>query len=271
MATGTVFDIKEFTVHDGPGPRVTVFLKGCPLHCKWCHNPEGISEKPQLMIKRNKCVNCGLCKKNCTHEICHEFGRCIYACPRGLISIAGKRYTSQELAIKLESYMPFFKDGGGVTFSGGEPLLQSNFVISVCKRIPNIHKALQTCGYAQKQVFQEVLKYVDYVLFDLKLIDSETHKKYTGVYNDCILENYQWLKKSGKPYVVRVPLIPGITDTKENLEKIASITDGDKVELLKYNQLAGVKYNWIGETYALNRLEQKDISVPKSLNAIIVG
>lgn len=269
--TGTVFDIKEMTVHDGPGSRVTVFFKGCPLRCRWCHNPEGLSPKPQLMVKENLCVRCGLCKKGCTHKECQPFGRCVHACPKGLVSVSGTVMSSEELAGKIQPYKQFFDiAGGGVTFSGGEPLLQGEFVRETAKRLNGIHKALQTSGYAENELFASVLEQMDYCLFDVKIADRERHREFTGVYNDKILKNLQTLKNSGKPFVIRVPLIPNITDTKSNLEQIAEIAGDTQVEVMKYNVFAGAKYKMVGMEYPLGELEPTvpDLSMFKNVRIV---
>lgn len=268
---GTVFDIKEMTVHDGPGSRVTVFLKGCPLRCIWCHNPEGLSAKPELMIKHTGCLKCGLCKKGCNHPECEPFGRCLHTCPKGLVSLSGIEYTPEELAEKLMGYESFLNSaGGGVTFSGGEPLLQGDFVYETAKLLPNIHKALQTSGYSDSATFKKVLSVMDYCLFDIKLADSEEHKKYTGVTNEKILENYKILRESGVPHVVRIPLIPGITDTAKNLKAISEIVREDRVEVMRYNHLAGAKYSMVGREFTLPDLKSNDVDLSVFKNAVML-
>ena len=252
---GIIFDIKEFSIHDGPGARVTVFLKGCPLRCLWCHNPEGLSATVQLMHKRNVCTGCGLCLQGCDHEVCKGFERCAYACPNGALSIAGERVSAAELAGRLVKNADFFAlTGGGITVSGGEPLMQSEFVIALAEELDkfgSIHKALQTSGYADPEVYRRVIDKFDYIMQDVKLVDEEEHIKYTGVSNKKILQNIEYLKTGGKEFLFRVPMIPGITDTEENLEAIAKVTEGYPVEYLKYNDLAGAKYEMLGMKYRL--------------------
>jgi len=243
--TGTVFDIKEFSLHDGPGPRTTVFLKGCPLRCQWCHNPEGLNFEPQLMIKHNLCTSCGKCKLPCTHKDCKPFSRCIHICPNGLISVTGKEFTSNELVDILLKNIDFYKaNGGGITFSGGEPLMQSDFLLEVISKLP-CHIAIQTSGYAPKEIFSKVIDNVDYIMMDIKLADRTLHKKYTGVYNDIIIENFNYLRNSGKEYIIRTPLIPNICDTEENLTQIKKIIENSPWELLPENTFWKAKYSML--------------------------
>ena len=250
MTKGIVFDIKECSVHDGPGVRTTVFLKGCPLRCVWCHNPEGLSIKPQLMYKKNKCVNCQNCKRPCNHEECKVFDRCIHACPVGCLSISGKEYTPESLCEEVLKNKTFFDStGGGITFSGGEPLMQSAFLLECLDLLSCTGRAIETSGYAEHEVFKSVVDRCDYVIMDIKIADDETHKKYTGVSNKQIIENAKFLQSSGKEHVFRTPLIPGITDTDENLSAIEKLVGSSPWEKLQYNALAGAKYEMLGMEY----------------------
>ena len=222
---GTIFSIEEFAINDGPGIRTTVFLKGCPLRCEWCHNPEGLSSKPQVMKKKDETV------------------------------VSGTVIESDELAERLLRDEKIFKlNNGGVTFTGGEPLLQAEFLCQVLGKIrPQIHCAIETSGYANEAVFENVLNNVDFVLFDCKHTNDVLHKRYTQVSNRQILRNLQILKESGRDFILRVPLIPGVNDTKENMlairDLILDATGLKRVELLRYNKLAGAKYGMIGLDY----------------------
>lgn len=251
MMRGLIFDIKEFSLNDGEGIRTTVFMKGCPLSCVWCHNPEGLSAVRELYVKKGNCTGCGLCKKPCDHEDCKPFGRCLHICPRDLVSVAGVEWEADRLTEKLLSQADFLKSvGGGVTFSGGEPLLQHEFVGEVLLRLEDrLHRAIETSGYADSAVFEKIISKCDFVYMDLKLFDSEEHKKYCGVGNEKILKNAEILKKSGVKYIFRVPLIPSITDTEENLRAIAEFAGNSPVELLPYNRLAPAKYKNAGREF----------------------
>lgn len=248
---GLVFDIKEFAVRDGAGIRTTVFLKGCPLRCIWCHNPEGLSPKRELYLKQNGCLHCNLCKRPCTHPECQGLGRCLHICPKNLVGAAGTEWESERLAEKLMERKTFYDAiGGGITFSGGEPLMQGEFVAQVLDRTRGkLHASIETSGFADPALFQKVAGRCDFVYMDLKLMDREAHIRYTGVPNDRILENAEWLKKSGIPHTFRTPLIPGITDTAENLEAVGRFVGSDSWEKLPYNTLAPAKYASVGRTY----------------------
>jgi pyruvate formate lyase activating enzyme len=267
MTKGVIFDIKEFSLNDGPGIRTTVFFKGCPLRCIWCHNPEGLSPKRALFITHNGCTNCGLCKKPCDHEDCRGLGRCIHICPKGLVKAAGKIYSAEELAADIKREEDLFRStGGGVTLSGGEVMMQPDFAVELITALKPLHVLIETCGYAKHEDFVRVASLCDTVYFDVKLADREEHKKYTGVYNDLILENLEWLKKSGINFKIRTPLIPDITDTDENLAGIARIADGAPVELLPYNRMAGAKYSGVGKEFT--DIIKSDVSRIKSTEGL---
>jgi len=235
MTSGIVFDIKEFTVHDGPGVRTTVFLKGCPLACMWCHNPESQSIQPQVI-------------RTPTGE-----------------RVAGREYSASELAGLLNQQATLLRaNEGGITFSGGEPLFQAEFVAEVIDRLDGLHVILDTCGHAAQADFLLVLARSDLVFYDLKLINREAHLHYTGIDNDLILGNLQLLGESGKPFVIRVPMVPGVTDTDENLTGIARTVEKMpglvEVDLLPYNRAAGAKYCYAGMEFKPDYDEARPVS-----------
>lgn len=261
---GIVFDIEEFAVYDGPGIRCAVFVKGCPLRCMWCHNPEGLSQRPQKVITQSLCVHCGACKRVCpSPDRCVACGKCAEVCPKGCIRIAGMKMTAKEVADKIRKQAKILEiNGGGVTFSGGEVLLQSDFIIAVRKLIPEVHALIETSGYAKEEVFRKTAEAMDMVIMDVKIVDSALHKKYTGVENQPILRNLQVLKSMNKPFRIRVPLIPTVNDTYENMEATARLLENapmlEKVELLRYNKAAGAKYGGVGMEYKVDFPENQE-------------
>lgn len=256
--TAIIFDIKRFAVGDGPGIRTTVFFKGCPLRCRWCHNPEGLEPAPQLMHETARCTSCGLCRVPCPHPDCAPWGRCLHVCAQNALKIAGREVTADGLAAELAGEADFLRaTGGGVTFSGGEPLMQGEFLLALIPRLGGLHTCIETSGFVSERLFAAVLEGLDYVLFDLKLADSAEHERWTGVPNGPIHANLARLRASGKPFTLRVPLIPGITDTEENLRSLAALARDDPVELLPYNALAGAKYPQAGQVYPLGKLAAK--------------
>ena len=252
---GIIFDIKQFAVFDGPGIRTTVFLKGCPLRCMWCHNPEGLSFEPQLMVSHNGCAECGKCREVCkSPEKCTQCGACTAVCPNRLRSVCGERITASALSGKILRDMEYLKSqGGGVTFSGGEPTGQAKFLLKCLILLRPVHRAIETCGYCRTDIFKQILGELDYVLLDLKLIDNEKHRHYTGVSNRLILENLETIKKSGILFRVRIPVIPGVNDTETNYRETAEILKGaenlEMVELLPYHKTAGAKYEMVSLKY----------------------
>lgn len=254
MQRGVIFDIKEFAVHDGPGVRQTVFLKGCPLRCNWCHNPEGWQPRLQLLTRPDLCISCGMCKDHCRQEKCIACGSCVQRCPVRARWVCGEELTSAQLAERvLEKAEDYRLMGGGVTFSGGEPLMQPEFLLETAVALPDIHKVLETCGYAPPDVFRQAMETFDLIYMDMKLADSAKHRQYTGRDNGPILRNLAQLCQGEVPFVVRIPLIPGLTDTRENVQAIAEMLEGAKnlqyVEFCPYNSMAGAKYPWLGKKY----------------------
>ena len=252
---GVVFDIKEFAVFDGPGIRTTVFMKGCPLRCQWCHNPEGLSPQPQLTVSPVSCTHCGECLKHCpTPGHCTACGRCVPYCRQGLRRVAGRRMAPEALAEKLLRGRKLLEEsGGGVTFSGGEPLMQWPFVRETIARLDGLHCAVETSGYAPDAVFREVMETLDFIMMDIKLTDPEKHRRFTGVDNAPILRHADMLCAGDTPFVIRMPLIPGVNDERAHFEAVAARVAGAKalqrVELLPYHKTAGAKYGMVGMEY----------------------
>lgn len=259
-----IFDIKPFAVHDGPGIRTTVFFKGCPLKCKWCHNPEGIGSKPQLSYYEHKCVNCGACAKACcfnvhsfesgSHELnrnkCTMCGECVKVCFSEALKIYGTMMTVEEVAETVMKDEIFYRNsGGGLTVSGGEPLLQSEFVNELFSTVKkhSIHTAVDTCGSIPRDNIDLVIDNTDIFLYDLKHADPEQHKAGTGRDNMQILENLLYISECGKNIEVRIPLIPGYNDNEENLNKsgkiLKKIKNLSKTVVLPYHDFAKTKYN----------------------------
>jgi len=254
-AEGIIFEVREFCLHDGPGIRTTVFFKGCPLHCAWCHNPEGISPQPQLLVNRSSCTRCGACRAACAHpDRCVACGACVAVCPQGCRRLCGRRVSAGTLAAELLKNEAFFtRYQGGITFSGGEPLAQIDFLEELAERLRPIHLTLETSGYAPQSAYQRAVRSVDLLFQDLKHPDPEQHRRYTGVELSPILANLAWLKASGHPFIARIPLIPGVNDAPETLRRFAELLEGKsgltRVELLPYHLTAGAKYALLGLKY----------------------
>ena len=257
MGSCFVFSIEEFSVFDGPGIRSTVFLKGCPMRCEWCHNPEGQSFENPVIRSQNGCVSCGECFKR-AEKIDGKavFGADSVAnCPQNLLRYCAVEYTADELCAKLsKNFAILNSSGGGVTFSGGEPLANHNFLLECLMKLKGkTHRAVQTCGFCSEEVFARVMDECDHLLFDVKLIDNSLHKRYCGVSNKPILKNLQALASSGKNFVIRMPMIPAVTDTEDNVRAVARTlreTGIKYIELLPYNKMAGAKYPLAGMEYA---------------------
>ncbi len=256
MITGTVFSIEEFSTFDGPGIRTTVFLKGCPLNCSWCHNPEGQSFEPQIVRSPNGCLGCGKCLDK-GEEITGKYilvKESIAVCPRNLVRECGKIYTPEELCVKLLKNADILTDsGGGITFSGGEPLASPDFLLECLKLLSGrIHRAVQTSGFCNTDIFKEIAENTDLFLFDQKIFDRDTHKKYTKQDNINIKKNLEHLVKTGKDFIIRIPLIPTVTDTEKNITEICTFLQSLNIkyaELLPYNKMAGGKYPLAGKIY----------------------
>lgn len=248
---GLVFAIEEMAVHDGPGLRTCIFLKGCPLRCQWCHNPEGWEMKPQRVKSPNGCMGCGKCKLPCV-QTCRGCGGCLARCPRGLLRISGKWWEAQKLADRIHMSDMILMQGG-VTVSGGEPLMQPDFLVELLDHLSPLHRCIETSGYADAAVFERVLSRLEMAFFDLKQMDDEKHRYYTGVSNAPVLRNLDILKQSGLPFTVRIPAMAGVNDDKANITAVARALENTKalqqVEILPYNTCAGAKYALMEKEY----------------------
>lgn len=273
---GTIVNVQRYSVHDGPGIRTTVFFKGCPLKCWWCHNPENISLKEEMMSCKDKCTNCGRCIKVCREEAirlkdgnpfvelekCINCGRCAEFCISEAKEHVGKEVHINELMVHIKKDIPFYEEsGGGVTFSGGEPLMQGEFLNEVLKRCKNlnINTTLDTCGYSDWEKIEKIHNKVDLFLYDLKIFDDEKHIKYTGVSNKLILENLKKLSSLGKNIYVRMPIIKGINDDSahiDNCVKFLSDLNILQVNLLPYHKLGMDKYEKLDKEYKLTGEEK---------------
>ena len=250
-----IFDIQHFSFVDGPGIRTTVFFKGCNLKCAWCHNPESQDFKPQMMIYWDKCKGCGKCKEICsTPYNCILCGKCALYCPVNARKVCGKEYTVDEVFAEIIKDKPFFDNsGGGVTFSGGECMLQIDFLLEILKKCKEngIHTAVDTAGHIPFENIEKILKYTDLFLYDIKLFDSVKHKEFVGVENTVILENLKKLLSLGAKIWIRIPVIADVNDSIEELQKIAEFLHlwgkPDKVELLPYHAMGENKYGAIGK------------------------
>lgn len=279
---GSVFNIQRFSIHDGPGIRTTVFLKGCPLSCRWCHNPEGLSPEQELLYDEKKCIGCGLCAETCpngchavgaepgAHTInraaCTACGLCAAACPSTALTLSYARMTPEEILREVERDRPFYRDEGGLTLSGGEPLLQPAF----SREILRIHKkrgiptAVDTSGCVPWESVEAVLPYTDVFLYDIKAVTSDRHRAGTGVDNARILENFSRLGREKTRIWARIPLIPGFNDGEEEQDRIVRLLAGrrdvERVTVIPYHTLGKSKYALVGRevpyTWSGEGLEQ---------------
>ena len=242
---GVVFDIQRFSVHDGPGIRTTVFMKGCPLRCGWCHNPEGLKMQKEVQFFREECIGCGRCRGEKTETAAEK-------CPAGALKICGEKIPADDLMEKILQDRDFYSPEGGVTFSGGECLLQADFVAEMLKRLKalGISGCVDTCGCVPWENIQKTLPYTDRYLYDIKCADPLLHEKHTGKGNALILENLQKLSASGARLWIRTPVIPGVNDTEKEMAAIAGIlknTPGiEKITLMPYHTLGKSKYETLG-------------------------
>lgn len=270
MESGIVFNIQKFSIHDGPGIRTNVFLKGCPLRCLWCHNPEGLEAWPEVEFEGTKCIGCGacgICEKGChtfSEEAGHLYdraecvrcGKCLQVCPAVALKFAGTTQTVDEVMTKVMADKPFYdKSGGGMTLSGGDPLYQPAFALALLQEAKKrgLNTAVETSGFASETVFTSILPYTDLLLLDYKVTGDENHRKYTGVPQAPILANLERADAAGVDVVLRCPLIPGINMEEEHYKAIAALAD-------KYDHVIRVDlepYHTLG-TGKLARLGKKD-------------
>ena len=267
MSSGIVFDIQKFSLHDGPGIRTTVFLKGCGLRCWWCHNPESQQPRPELLLRTELCIQCGACVGECPQaaiqpdgprfitdrDVCARCGSCVATCAANARELVGQEMTvEQVMDVVLRDIMFYDESGGGVTFSGGEPLLQGDFVLDLlaaCKA-HELHTVVDTCGYANTDILARVRPYVDLFLYDVKVLDDARHREVTGASNTLILDNLRYLAEHQHPVLVRVPLIPNINDDEHNLrqlgELVRSMPNIQGVNVLPYHKLGQDKHERLG-------------------------
>jgi len=270
-----LFDIRRFSIHDGPGIRTAVFFKGCPLACRWCHNPEGRTHGPELIFRPGRCILCDDCLDVCPNQAvnrqgdeiridrsaCKVSGNCAVACPAEALEVVGRRMTAEQVLDAIERDRTFYEQsGGGVTFTGGEPLAQSDLLrelLSAC-RVQGIATTVDTCGYASWSVFEGIRPFVDLFLYDLKLMGESRHVQWTGVSNAGILSNLRQLAALGHAVRVRIPIIPGVNDDEQNMrqtgEFLAGLSQVPEVELLPYHNIAGGKYAGLGMEYELDHI-----------------
>ena len=279
MQSGIVFNIQRFSIHDGPGIRTTVFLKGCPLSCIWCHNPESMSPSPEISFNERLCTLCGACAGVCPNgahimedgrhrferTVCKRCGMCAEACVSEALSVVGERMSGEEVLAEVERDLPFYETSkGGMTLSGGEPLSQADFATDLLRlaREQGIHTCLDTSGFVQPDTLENIRTYVDLFLFDFKGADPERHKRHTGVSCDLILENLARLVGCGEQVILRCPIVPGYTDSEEHFNDIAVLEkrypDLVEIDILGYHKLGEGKYERFGGYSPMRRQESVD-------------
>lgn len=290
---GLVFNIQKFSIHDGSGMRTLVFMKGCPLSCLWCSNPESQSRELQIMDVRKNCISCGACYAVCPSRaisekdfeidraLCSRCGACTQKCYAGAKKSVGQWYSVGEIMETIEKDAIFYRNsGGGVTVGGGEPAMQSEFTAELFKacHAVNIHTAVETCGYSPWSSIKRIFEQADQVFFDLKHMDSGQHKKLTGVDNGRILQNAQKLAQMEKEIIFRLPLIPGQNDSLENVRRTgefaASLMQGQShvsIEILPYHNLGQDKYQWLSEEYTLGDIRAPEEEYVENCRRLLKG
>ena len=267
---GCVFAVKKFAVHDGPGIRTTLFMKGCPLNCLWCHNPEGKSYKKEVALYTHKCTLCGRCKEVCENQLfsprkidrikCIACGKCESACFNEAITVFGKDMTVEEaFNVLIEDKDFYLTSNGGATISGGECLSQADFVAAVLKKLKaeDIHTAVDTCGYAPESAFLKVIPYTDIFLYDIKAFSEETHIKCTGKSNKLIWDNLALLDKYDKKVIIRYPVIPTCNDfeAEDIAKKLSEFKNIESVDILQYHNFSGSKYDALNLENTMPQIE----------------
>ncbi len=257
--TGLIFDIQRFSIHDGPGIRTTVFFKGCNLRCAWCHNPESQNGKPELMFYKDKCTGCGKCEEFCEKsftESCISCGKCAAVCKFDARQLCGREADLQEIMSTVRRDIKFYEtSGGGVTFSGGEPLLQIDFLVELLKmcKSEGIHTAIETAGCVSFERFEKILPYTDLFLFDIKSLSLEKHKKFTGADNALILENARKLKEKNANILFRMPVVPEYND--DEAAAIAEFAKPKEIELMPYHSICKGKYDALGREFLTRNVQ----------------
>lgn len=277
--TGVVFDIMRFCIHDGPGIRTTVFFKGCPMRCWWCHNPEGLSPKPEMFVRRERCISCGRCGSVCQigkdRAECAFCGDCVKECHTGAREIVGQTMTVARVMEQIEKDIIFYDEsGGGVTFSGGEPLMQPDFLEALLKRCREleINTAVETSGYTRPEILRRIAQFVDLFLFDIKHMDEEVHREATGVSNGLILSNLAELCARHPRVEIRFPVIPGVNDDLQDVTSLANLAlslNITGVRLLRYHNAGSEKYRSLDRTYTLTNLEPPSDAKMAEIRSII--
>lgn len=287
---GMVFDIQRLCVHDGPGIRTTVFLKGCSLRCFWCHNPESLERKPQLMLFEDRCIHCGRCAEACEQQAhsfegpihtfhrsrCKGCGLCAELCAAKALVMSGQNMSERQVLEEIVKDRSFYnKSGGGVTFSGGEPLLQIDFLEGLLRgcREQRIHTAIETAGNVDWECFARVMPYTDLFLYDVKVLDADQHQRVTGADNRRILENLKKLALQGAHICVRIPVIPGVNDSKEAIGAIAEfvreLPGTIKMELMPFHLMGRSKYRALGYGYEAAELEPPEDETIQELRRLL--